>query len=207
MIPWLTVPELRDYIGDQHIENEPKLFDALNASCYHIASAGGCNRRFDKDTVASARQFYAVSTDQVYIDDAVSITTVKADVGDSGTYDQTWTTADWDPEPLNGVGPNGVSGWPVTSIRSVGMSLRFPIWGRRPQIEVTAVWGWPAVPAPIRTATLQLADRLFRLSDAGLGIIASDEVLGVVRVSRQIAGWADLIAPYGAYGAAGAFVV
>jgi hypothetical protein len=206
MTAFLTVAVFRDYIGDADPSHEPKLTSALDAACATIESPAVTNRRFGKDTTPTARRFRPVFTDRVWINDAASVTTVKVDSADNGTFDLTWTTpADYDLEPADGVGSNGVPGWPATSIRAVG-SRSFPCGGKRLRVEVTATWGWPAVPDPIHQAALQLAHRLFELRGAGLGVAAADDIVGVVRVARQIAGWADLVGPYSAYGARGVMV-
>lgn len=205
MTAFLPVAVLRDYMGDQHIDHEPVLTSALDAACGALESSGGCNRQFSKGTEPVARRYFVTSTTTVRIHDTYDVDTVKVDTSDNGTFDLTWAAADYELEPADGVGPNGVPGWPFTSIRAIG-TRTFPCGGRRRRVEVMGSPGWPAVPEEIEMAALQLAHRLFDMSSASLGVVAADDVVGAIRVSRQIAGWADLIAPYVAYGGRGLLV-
>lgn len=147
-----------------------------------------CGRRFTADTNATARVFYALDCERVQIDDALEITTVKTDETGLGTYGTTWTTSDYFTLPLNGVGPNGASGWPTTGL--VARQTRWFTPGEWPSVQVTAKWGWTAVPDDIKQATLLLAAELYASRNAPLGITATDvggiQVRGNVRVTSLL---------------------
>ncbi|MFI1030733.1 head-tail connector protein [Streptomyces sp. NPDC020951] len=70
---------------------------------------------------------------------------------------------------------------PVTSLLRLGGS--WPVGGGQ-RVQVTARWGWPAVPDEVREATALLTLRLFKRTDSPEGVLGSSE-WGVVRVSRQ----------------------
>jgi hypothetical protein len=57
------------------------------------------------------------------------------------------------------------------------------VWNRQATVRVTAVYGWPAVPAEVNMATVIQASRLFKRLDAPLGVMGFGD-MGVVRVSR-----------------------
>ena len=105
---------------------------------------------------------------------------------DGVTYDTTWTTSDYQLEPLNGVA-GGLVGHPATRIRAVGDYL-LPAWATgtiynlEASMQVVGVFGWSAIPAAIRQATVILAMRIFKRLDAPLGMITND--MGSMRVGR-----------------------
>lgn len=70
---------------------------------------------------------------------------------------------------------------PVTSLLRIGGA--WPSGGGQ-RVQVTARWGWPAVPDEVHEATLLLANRLFKRTDSPEGVLGSSE-WGVVRVSRR----------------------
>lgn len=181
--PYATVDELKrrvaisDTADDQHLEN------ALLAASRSIE--GWCQRQFNVASAASARSYnirdaYFVEVDDISTSAGV---VVAADQNDDGIYEQTWTTSDYQLEPLNGV-VDGEPGWPAWRIRAVGASLRFPTIGRRPGVQVTAVWGWASVPAGVRNACLILGEEIFKLKDAPFGVAGFGEY-GAVRIREN----------------------
>jgi hypothetical protein len=99
-------------------------------------------------------------------------------------------------EPANGV-VDGLTGVPYHVIRSVG-GRRFPVTGRRNRIQVTARWGWAAIPPAVEDACMIQAAHLFRRKDTPDGIAGGfGNEFGVVRVSRFIDPDVEmLLAPY-----------
>lgn len=141
--------------------------DALIASKITAASRdvnGRTGREFsawtggDPEGTATARYFHPYSCESVRVDDCYDITEVAVDFTDSGTY-TALTAADYQTYPLNGIGPNGQTGWPVERITLVTYSYQFPRW-RRPSVKVTAKWGWEAVPDDVKEACQQITARL-----------------------------------------------
>lgn len=121
----------------------------------------------------------------VAIDDAVSISSVAVSTLLNKTFDQVWTTDDYQTEPLNGV-VDGLTGWPITRIRAVGV-YEFPYnpdYGDA-TVQITGVWGWSAVPTAVKQATIIQAMRIFKRLDSPLGVISSPDT-GFFRVSSRI---------------------
>ena len=157
--------------------------DALLDSALAAASRSiddCCDRRFYADTTATPRVYRPDNRWKTCVDDfwTTDSLVIKTDTGDTGTYDLTWTSVDYQLLPYNGV-VAGTSGWPYTTIRT-RRTLWFP-WGTGPVVQVTAKWGWAAVPQPIREACLLLAAELFRLKDAPFGVAAYGD-FGPIRV-------------------------
>lgn len=143
-----------------------------------------CRRQFNKTTTASARVFYPESCRLAVVDDFHTTTdlAVATDTGDDGTYETTWASTDYQLEPLNQM-LDGESGWPYWRIRAVESRL-FPTSGRRAPLQVTAQWGWNAVPAGVKEATLILAAEMLKLKDAPFGVAGFGE-FGAVRVRNN----------------------
>src|SRR5690349_17996849 len=144
---YCTVSELRTYLGDNTTIDESLLGDCIEAAEAEINTL--CGRYFSQDTATSSRVFEPTVAYWAAVDD-ISTTSgpvIAVGTGD-GTFGTTWTTDDYQLEPLNGI-QDGISGWPYTKIRAVG-GLTFPCsFSGRPVLQVTAKWGWAAVPAPI----------------------------------------------------------
>lgn len=128
-----------------------------------------CERQFNVVAVAAARVFEPLTTCTLLVDDISSTSglIVAVDTGADGTYATTWASTDYELHPLNGV-VRGRTGWPYTEIRAVG-DYAWPSTWRRAPVRVTALWGWAAVPDPIETATLILAEELYKLKDSPFG--------------------------------------
>ena len=150
-----------------------------------------CARRFYADANASARTYTAVNGWRVDIDD-VSTTTglvVKTDDDADGIFETTWASVDYQLEPLNAL----AKGEPVRRIIAIGST--WPTWAAPVPVQVTAKWGWPAVPAEITDACLLLAGRLFKRQDSLLGVAGFGD-LGVISVRSIDPDIEGLIAPY-----------
>jgi hypothetical protein len=178
-----------------------RVTDAIDDSLLELAIESA-SREIDG---ACERVFYSTSATRVYAphniylvetDDIVSVTTVKTST-DGLTYDTTLAATDYQLEPLNGIAGGLVS--PFTQIRAVGDYL-WPayspqtIFHLEASVQVVGVFGWSAIPAAIRQATVILAMRLFKRLDAPLGMISND--LGSMRVGRFDPDVEALVAPF-----------
>lgn len=145
-------------------------------------------------TVATDRVFTASNSDFVWIDDVASTTGLVIKTADNldANFATTWLAADYQLEPLNGVS-EGIS-WPYTRIRSTG-NKGFPYGSGLAGVQVTARWGWSAVPTAIKQACIILAGRQFKRYDSPLGVAGFGD-LGAMRVSRVDPDVATLIEPY-----------
>lgn len=126
-----------------------------------------CDRRFYADISASARLFTSLDGAQVFVDD-ISTTTglvIKTDSAGDGTYATTLTSSQYQLEPLNCLS----KGDPVRRIVAVTAGT-FPTTIAPAAVQVTAKWGWPAVPDPVKSACVILAGRLVKRGDSLLGV-------------------------------------
>ena len=150
---------------------------------------------------ATERQFFQTSATRVYTprdsyicdtDDIVSITTLKTSSSANATYDLTWTTSDYQLEPLNGIA--GGLTVPFSNIRATGNYL-FTISGGEATVQIAGTFGFNAVPTAIKQATVILASRIFKRNDSPLGVTGFGD-LGVIRVGKLDPDVEVMIMPY-----------
>jgi hypothetical protein len=142
---------------------------------------GYTNRSFFSSGTA-VRVFTPSDSYVTEIDDLVSLITLKTKSDDDSTYDTTWTATDTQLEPLNG----RVDGQPTpfTHIRAIGDYL-FNQFEGEATVEVTGVWGWPAVPISVTQATVIQASRIYKRLDSPLGVAGISDI-GIMRVSSRL---------------------
>ena len=188
---YVTIADVRSAIGLSDTIDDLSINLAISAAEDLID--GYCGRSFGTaGTVATARVYSSTVPDLVAIDDATAITLVETDPGLDGSWQDDWTSSDWQAEPLNGLN-NGLS-WPYTRLRAVGDYLYPP--SNKAAVRVTGTWGWPAVPDAVKQATIQTTIRLFKRLDTPLGYGGGPDT-GLLYVSRQLDGdVALLLAPY-----------
>jgi len=159
---------------------------------------GYCNRKFWAVGSATARVFQAEDSFYCSIDDiSGTAITLQTSTNADGVFDTTWTSTDWQLEPLNG-DLDGIT-WAYDKIRAVGDYL-FPTvnanYGSQALVKVTANFGWPYVPEPVTQATIIQASRLFKRYDSPLGVAGFGD-MGAIRVSRALdPDVAQLVEPY-----------
>lgn len=103
--------------------------------------------------------------------DLVSITTLKTDEDGDGTFERTWSSSDYLLYPLNAAADSKPYGWIETAPAG---NYAFPT-GKK-AIEISGKFGYPAVPKPIKEATLLQSERLWKRKDAIFGIAGSGEM-------------------------------
>lgn len=160
-----------------------------------------CHRQFNKTTSATAKVYgtnsvgtCVLSKDVAIVNDFHTTTglIVATDSSADGSYATTWSASDYQLEPLNGE-VDGEEGWPWWLIRAVG-SQTFPTTSRRAPLQVTAQWGWTAVPAAIKEACLVVSGETYKLREAPFGVANLGE-WGVARVKANPMAMA-MISPY-----------
>lgn len=192
---YATLAEIRSRVGITDATNtshDTQLTAALAAASRGIEKS--CNRQFNDAGSASARIYYPDNDCLATIDDFTTLTSVKTDPGNTGTYSETWATTDYQSEPLNGV-VDGETGWPFWQLRAVA-SRRFPCvyYDQRAPLQVTAQWGWTAVPTPVKEGCLILAEEIYKLKDSPFGVGGYGQ-FGIIRARENPMVWAR-IGPY-----------
>ena len=127
--------------------------------------------------------------------DLVSVTTLKTDATGDGTFETTWASSDYQLKPVNpGSAPETR---PYTRIDAVG-TRTFPLptllLARSDRVEVTGVWGWPAVPYSVRQSALITAAELYRSKSTFEAQGGYEEMAGFVLRRNPFA--LDLVKPY-----------
>ena len=185
------MPVVNGYASLNDLKTALRISDGVDDSLLEVALESA-SRLVDEYTMRSfynagtaTRVFVPSDDDWVAIDDAVSISSIAVSTLLNKTFDQTWSTNDYQLEPLNGV-VDGLTGWPITRIRAVGV-YEFPYDedDEIATVQVTGVWGWSAVPIAVKQATIIQAMRIFKRLDSPLGVISSPDT-GYFRVSSRI---------------------
>lgn len=184
------------YCTLQELKNVLRITDSVDDSLLELSIEaasrqidGYCERNFY--STSATRYFFARNSYEVEIDDLTTLTSLYT--APNGTaFDQEWTSAEYQLEPLNGV----VGGLPTpyTLIRAID-DLLFPTIGEEALVKVTGTFGYTPVPTAVKQATIMSAGRLYKRYDSPLGVLGFGD-LGVVRISRLDPDIAALLAPY-----------
>ena len=200
----VTSPALnRNYCSAEELKSRLQMTGTSDDSEIAMAVAAA-SRAIDR---YCGRYFYRVTDTLTYVpdsmyhvcvDDLVSVTTLATDPAGTtpqgGTFPITWPTAAYQLTPYNPGDPG--EPWPYTKIRAVG-SLTFPyvvpqILMRQDRVQVTGVFGWPAVPLVVRQMSLSVAAEIFRSKDAPTGGGAPGEfAVAVISASPMIRAMLD----------------
>jgi hypothetical protein len=171
---YCTVTELTDYLRIPDDSDAVELAAALNAASRGVDA--WCRRRFYADTSATARTYRTQGEAAIYVDDIADTSgmIVAFDSVGAGTF--TTVTTAYETWPLDGIGPNGQSGWPVEKIVAGWNTLWVGFTGFA-RMKVTAKWGWAAVPDDVAAATKQLAAMIFQQSAPAGGDFKPTQVI------------------------------
>lgn len=188
---YISIDEVRSLVGVSDSNDDALLTGALLSACRAIDDH--CGRRFYVDADVSAREYRPDAVGLVRVHDFSTTTglVVKTDDANDATYSTTWTVStDFIVEPLNGLRDGRA--WAYDAIRAVGART---FAGRvRPSVQVTAKWGWPSVPEPVKQATRLMTVAMWKRKDAAFGVAGFDQ-FGAVRV-RDDPMVASLLSPY-----------
>ena len=186
---YCTVDEARDRMGHEYASSvnlDARLAAAIDAVTLQIESDTG--RVFAQ--VTEARTFRVDDANELHVPDFVSVSALKIDDDDDGVFETTITSSGYELDR-----PGDRAGWPYSIIRLSDRS--FPSGGRRQRrVEVTAVWGWSAVPAPINQACSLMAARISQRASTALYGTQSFGDLGAAGIRSTDPDYARLIAPY-----------
>ena len=153
------------------------------------------------------RFFYSTSATRVYLptdsltthtDDIQTVTTLKVDTAGDGTFDQTWTTSDFQLSPLNGIA-GGIE-TPFNTVSAVGDYL-FPIYqprnveAQQASVQIVGVFGFASIPTAVKQACIILSMRQFKRYDSPTGVMGFGD-LGVMRVGRVDPDVEKLLMPF-----------
>lgn len=191
---------LKAYLGISVSTLDDQLSMSINAASRSIDNY--CQRRFWLDGSAVARTFMPQTLTHIEFDDDIGSTSgliIATDAAGDGTFETTWGASDYQLLPVNAVSAFPEAE-PWTAIRAVGTKT-FPwlvnTWlTRLDRVQVTAKWGWPAVPDAVGFACRLKAARLVSRKDSPQGVLGFGD-FGPVRLSRsEDADVMSLLDPY-----------
>jgi hypothetical protein len=184
---WINMADasLDDLLVDDLVNAASRAVDGFCGQWFYTAGSSASEfRTFDR---------YVCNTDPVS-NPATAV--VKVDYGQDGTYETTLTLAtDYFWEPLSGL-QEGISGTPASSIHLVAGRYFPQAWYNRPQVQVTATWGWAAVPPAVKQATLQVVGELWKRKDAPFGILGGQEFGTIYLSPDAMRSVSALLRPY-----------
>lgn len=185
---YVSVDDLRAYlnIGDPLDDD---LVAAVSAAAQNIVDQH-CGRQFNDAGTTSAR-VYAPDGRFVHVDDFSTTSGLAVAIGSNGSFTETLTiNTDFHLEPLNGI-VSGVTGWPYKRIVTSGRCM-YP----GPTVQVTARWGWAAVPDGVQTAVkIQAASVLDRRNSPN-GTIGTGDFIFEMRRAKLDPTVLMLLQPY-----------
>lgn len=191
---YATLVELREHLGDSNNTQSAVLLErALNATSRAIDKF--CGRRFWQDAQVATRVYRPEDASLAWVDD-ISTTTglvVKTDTAGDGTYATTWASTDYELQPLNAdAGGQAYAWWRIAAVDRYS----FPLAGRAAPLQVTAKFGWSAVPDEVSQACLIRAAAIFKRKESIDGVTGFGDI-GVVRISyRRDPDVAELLNPF-----------
>lgn len=168
---YVTVDDLADDVGitdaDQVTDDTDRLSRAIASASRAIDTA--CRRQFGLVAAVEARKYRAVKSGLyggwfVYCDDLMTLDGLLVDGVAPAPTPDVW--------PLR-AGPLGRP-WERMAVPSSGVH------------EITARWGWTAVPETIEAATLLQANRFFKRTDAPFGVAGSPESGSEMRLLAKV---------------------
>lgn len=194
---YCTLAELRTHLGDTGTALSAELLErAINASSRAIDRY--CGRRFWLDAAVAVRTYRPDSAGSTYVDDIGTATGLVVKTGTDGTtFPTTWASTEYVLEPRNaGIVGSGSTAdahafWELVAIAG----RTFPTHAYRPTLQVTARFGWSAVPVDVTEACLLKAASMFKRKDAPFGVAGFDG-FGPIRIGRNDPGVMELLAPY-----------
>lgn len=135
---------------------------------------GYCGRWFYK-TSSTAISQYPFDPYNLPVQDIANTTVVvKTSSAGNGVFDVTWTQGtDYQLEPLNA----SLNGKPYRRIVAVGgKTFSTQVIQALPTVQVTAYWGWDAVPTDVTQACVLLTIRQFARLNAALGVVGYNDM-------------------------------
>jgi hypothetical protein len=161
-----------DNLLERRIEEASRVIDDhCNRFFWKMAPVGQGNSNWK-------RHFITTDDSVVFVNDIAETTglVIKIDVNGDNTHSKTLTASEYQLEPLNALEGK----YPITRIRATTPGL-FPLTQAPAPIEITARWGWPDIPYPVRSACILLAGRLVKRGDSLLGVAGFGD-LGAITV-------------------------
>ena len=179
---YATLAEFKSSIGITDSTDDTPLQSCLDAADQLINNYVDTKVGFGQ-TASQTRYYTADRFDFVLTDPIVSVSQLATDVNGDGTYSQVWTSNDYVLAPRNAA----LDSRPYTEIDTSPFSnadYNFPVGYL--EVKVTGVFGWPSVPAAVKQAALIQAGAIWSSRTAPFGVIGSQDLGGVLRMSAAL---------------------
>lgn len=191
---YCTLAELKARVwptGTVDTNDDTVMEQVITAVSRHIDSV--CGRRFYAS--AETRYYTPEFADLLFVDDLLSVTTLKTDDDGDRVYETTWAATDYDLEPYNATLESQAR--PYTQIRTAPNSnYAFPV-GQRKGVQLAGSFGFAsATPAAIKEACLIQSARIYKRRDAIFGVIGSAEMGQQLVIPKLDPDVAQLLAPF-----------
>lgn len=185
---YATAATYRDIFDKSVNAEDPEILTDLTALSRYLDREMG--RFFTKDAAPVARTFMPEGNWRtLWVDDLVSVTTIKLDDNADGTAETALAAGDYVLTPRNAALGSEARPYTAVEMTNTGTRLYFP--GHR-VVEITGVWGWPAVPDAIARATCHLT-AILRLETARAQAMVS-EIGQLMQMSPKAMGIVDRLA-------------
>ena len=179
---YATLAEFKSSIGITDSTDDTPLQSVLDAADQLINNYVDTKVGFGV-TSSQTRYYTATRWDFVLTDPIVTVTALATDINGDGTYSQTWSSNDYVLAPRNA----SLDSRPYTEIDVSpfsGGTLNFPTGYL--EVKVTGTFGWPSVPAAVKQAALIQAGAIWSSRTAPFGVIGSEALGGVMRMSSAL---------------------
>lgn len=193
MNAYADLEQYKDWFDVTTTTNDAVIVSMLEAVSRHIDHI--CGRRFYPAT--ETRYYTASDSAQLFVDDLLSVTTLKTDEDGDRTYEITWQTTDYDLMPYNA----STDGVPYTWIEvAPDGDYNFP--ATRKGVELAGSFGYCTAanrPYQIMEACLLGAHRMYTRHDTPLGVSASPTLGQMQVIVRELGTDPDfmaLLAPF-----------
>jgi len=129
-------------------------------------------------TASETRYYSPTNSEYLVIDDLTALTTLKTDPGFDGTYEDTWTSTDYQLAPFNAA----TLGEPYTRIEKAVNGDYFFTIGQK-TVEVVGTFGYAATtPQVIREACILASMRVWKRKDVLFGVSGFSDLGTVVSI-------------------------
>ena len=183
---YATAAEYRAALSGTDASQDASILADLTTISRYIDSV--CNRFFGADSAAVARVFTApVNYRALIVGDMAAVPTgVLIDTDNDGSFTGETAVTGFEAWPLNAALDPEPRPYYMIGLPSWASPSAFTAGSR---VQVTAKWGWPAVPAAIKAATIHLTGILrlqspratVRMDEMGSPIQMSGEAQHIVR--------------------------
>lgn len=185
-----TLAEVKAELKITDTSDDTRLEVSVGAASRQIDAHTGRPHGFWQDSTVQTQTYFADDSRTVLIDDGISTVTgliVKTDTNDDGAFATTLAiNTNFVLYPVNALLSYPVE--PYTEIHLVDyLGSYFPMWhSGRPGVQVTAKFGWAAIPDDVHKACMIQAVQLFKASDAVFGAIQLGEGGFATRIGRGL---------------------